>query len=576
MRRVINWRSAIRTLSLLGALALISYGVFQPVDQEVVWLRCIWGAAPLLGIAIWLSQPDMPRSIARSVFNLGLVIACGFGLLSLQLLRQQFVMADAIYSFVGVDDEGNTISNIRPVLASQRILRGEIRDARGVVLVASEAVNAFARRTYPLAARYDPAAFGNIVGFVSNRFGQSGLEATYSDYLSGARGSPLKHLREDLLGIQRRGANLDLTLNADLQARVSALLAGRTGSIVIIDPRTGAVNAMASAPGFDPSQLAFDPGAADYGAENERIDQYWRQLNSDAAGQPLLNRPTQGQYPPGSTYKAVTAIEALEQAGIGQPDSITCPEQYVPDPNAPPVINSVPGLASLTGDPATLERVFAYSCNTAFAQYASRLGSGLMIEGARRFDIHTPQEAERGAALFRDLPTIVSRLYVDAGFLNQPRALADTGYGQGQLLVTPLQMALVAASIANDGILMQPFLVQRVSNPDGQVLFETQPQQLRRTMSSATAATMRNHMRSVAEYGFGAVVSDFLPGITVGGKSGTAQHVEGATPHAWFIAIAPLENPRYAVAVMVESGGEGSSVGGTLAGQALQAAFETE
>jgi peptidoglycan glycosyltransferase len=571
-----NWRGGLRTLALISAVALISYGIFQPVEQEVIWLRCIWGAAPLLGVAIWLKQPAMPRSIARSVFNLGLVIACGFGLLSLQLLRQQFVMADAIYRFVGVDDEGNTISNIRPVLASQRILRGQIRDAHGVVLVASEPVNDFARRTYPLAARYDPAAFGNIVGFVSNRFGQSGLEATYSDFLSGARGSPLKHLREDLLGIQRRGADLELTLNADLQAQTTALLGGRAGSIVIIDPRTGAVQAMASAPGFDPSQLAFDPGAANYGAENERIDAYWRQLNSDGSGQPLLNRPTQGQYPPGSTYKAVTAVETLEQAGIGQPERITCPEQYVPDPNAPPVINAVPGLASLTGDPSDLERVFAYSCNTAFAQYASRLGSGLMIEGARRFDIHTPQEAGRTAALFSDLPTVVSRLYVDAGFLNQPRALADTGYGQGQLLVTPLQMALVAASIANDGVMMQPFLVQRVINPESQMLYEAQVRELRRTMSSATAATMRSHMRSVAEYGFGAAVSDFVPGVAVGGKSGTAQHVEGATPHAWFIAIAPLDNPRYAVAVMLESGGEGSSVGAALAGQALQAAFASE
>jgi peptidoglycan glycosyltransferase len=333
---------------------------------------------------------------------------------------------------------------------------------------------------------------------------------------------------------------------------------------------------MASAPGYDPRGLSFDPGAADWDAENLRISQYWEQITSDGAGQPLLNRPAQGVYPPGSTYKTVTAVAALEYPDRGQPDSITCPETYTPQEGAPPVVNAVSGLASRTGDPSNLERVYAYSCNTAFAQYSVRLTSDVMTEIAKRFDIVPPQRAPTAYNVFTDLLTAQSLLYVDPGFLNFPRALADTGYGQGQLLVTPLQMAMVTAAIANQGDMMRPYLVQRISRPEGGVIREFGPQTIRRTMSRETASQMMSNMAAVANYGFGESVSDYVPGIAVGAKSGTAEHVPGAVPHAWFIAAAPLDAPRFAVAVMVESGGEGSSVGAALAGQVLAAAFETE
>lgn len=238
--------------------------------------------------------------------------------------------------------------------------------------------------------------------------------------------------------------------------------------------------------------------------------------------------------------------------------------------------NAVAGLSSLTGTPSDLERVYAFSCNTAFAQYAVRLGPDLMSDVARRFDILPPRRASTNYPAFTELPASQSLLYVDPGFLNYPRALADTGYGQGQLLVTPLQMALVAAAVANDGVMMQPYLVQRITRPDGGTIREFRPRELRRTMASQTAATMLAAMGAVAQYGFGSSVSAFVPGIPVGGKSGTAEHVPGATPHAWFLAVAPLDAPRYVVAVMVESGGEGSSVGAELAGQVLAAAFATE
>lgn len=569
-------RSALRTLCLAGAAGLILYGIVQPVASEVRWLVCLWASAPLLGLAAWLSAPPAPRGLSGSVANLGLVVIIGFVLLSLQLLRQQVIRAEETYYYVALGTDGSTTSNVRPVLDSQRVLRGRIVDRDGQVLVDSQEVAGFAQRTYPLAERYDPRAFSNIVGFFSTRYGSGGLESSYAEYLTGARGNEWQRLRERFVGGTPRGNDLTLTLDAELQARAAAALGARPGSVVVLDPRSGAVLAMVSSPGFDPRGLSFNPGAADWEAENLRVSQYWEQITSDGAGQPLLNRPTQGVYPPGSTYKTVTAIGVLEFPDLGQPDTITCPQTYTPQEGAPPVVNSVDGLASLTGDPSDLERVFAFSCNTAFAQYAVRLTSEGMSTIARRFDILPPQRAPAAYAEFADLPTTQSLLYVDPGFLNLPRALADTGYGQGQLLVTPLQMAMVAAAVANDGVMMRPYLVQRITRPDGGIIRETGPRSIRQTMSRGTAATMRGHMAAVARYGFGKLVSDFVPGIAVGAKSGTAEHVPGATPHAWFIAVAPLEAPRYAVAVMVESGGEGSSVGAELAGQVLAAAFATE
>ncbi len=569
-------RAAIRSVAILVALGLIGFGLFQPFEQDGRWLICLWSAAPFIGLVVWLSQPELPRGLTRSVYHLSLVVLVGFVLLSLQLLRQQVVQADSIYHRTVIDpDTGQVTSNVRPVLASQRVLRGGIFDRTGLLLVGSESAEGFARRTYPLAEQFDPTAFGNVVGFFSNRFGQSGLEATYSDYLSGERGSSLVRLQDELLGRTQVGNDLQLTLNARLQNRVAALLGGRLGSVVVLNPQTGEVLAMVSAPGFDPRALSFNP-EADWEAENLRISHNWDLLNSDAAGQPLLNRPTQGQYPPGSTFKTVTAVGVLEYPDIGKPNEIRCFEHLDVEAGAPPVVNAVANLAIQTDDPSDLERVYAFSCNVAFAQYALRLDRERFEEIAQRFDIFTPGEAANSYEHFTDLPTITSRLYVQPGFLSRPLALADTGFGQGQLLTTPLQMTMVAAAVANDGIMMRPYLVQRIVRPDGGEIFVQRPQSIRRVMSSRTAEIMRSNMHAVAEYGFGNGISTLVPGVEVGGKSGTAEHIEGATPHAWFIAIAPIDKPRYAVGVMIESGGEGSGAAARLAGQVLQAAFETE
>ncbi|HMO56696.1 MAG TPA: penicillin-binding protein 2 [Roseiflexaceae bacterium] len=571
-------RTTARIICLLAAAGVLTYGMLQPIEADVRWIASLWLTAPLLLIAARLWMPPLPRGFAHHIQNLALVIGVGFVLIALQLLRQQFIRADEIYRFAYTDPQsGQTTSNVRPVIEALRVQRGKMFDRNANLLVDTRiAPGNYAVRTYPLAQRYDPRAFGHVVGFFSPRFGQSGLEATYGPYLDGER-DRLKQLQDALLGHPPIGDDLQLTIDAQLQHAALQILGGRSGSIVVIEPRTGAVLALVSSPGFDPAGLAFDP-SAERSAENERIDSYWRGINSEGAGQPLLNRAVQGRYAPGSTFKTITAVSALEHVREARPDEIDCPNTRETEAGAPPVVNALENLANLTGNPTDLERVYAYSCNTAFAEYALRLGGDRLAETARRFGIVSPRDP--AVAPIADLQSIASLLYVDAGFLDRPAALADTGFGQGQLLVTPLQMAVVAAAIANDGIIMQPYLVDRVMRPDGTVVRQTQPRALRRATSSAIAARMRDLMRAGVSYGFGKA-ADAVPGVAVGGKSGTAEfpcptleQPGRLCAHAWFIAIAPVEQPRFAVVVMIEGGGEGSGAGAAAAGQVMSAAFQ--
>jgi penicillin-binding protein A len=570
-------RHFVRVFCLVAALGLLGYGMLQPVKEDTRWLLALWLAAPLLLVAARLSLPAQPQGFSRSIQNLGLVISLGFAMLSLQLLRQQFVRADTIADMVHVDEQtGQTTSNVRRVIQSLRVQRGKIFDRNDTVLVDTQIVEGgFAVRSYPLADQVGPAAFSNIVGFYSHRYGESGLEASYGDYLSGERDS-YGRIRDTLLGKQQVGDNLHLTIDVRLQAAAMRILEGRTGSIVVLDPKTGAVLAMVSRPGFDPRGLAFNP-AADRDAENERIEGTWKALNSEGAGQPLLNRPIQGRYPPGSTFKTVTAVGVLEHPNEGRPDEIDCPNTRETEAGAPPVVNALQDLANFTGNPTNLERVYAFSCNTAFAEYAMRLGPDLMADTAEAFDIFRPQDAPELYEGFTDLPTLPSLLYANPGFLNRRAALADTGFGQGELLITPLQMAMIAAAIGNDGVMMQPYLVEQITRPDGSVVVAQGPRAIRRSMSREIAERMRANMRAGVSYGFGKAAQQVDPSVAlVGGKSGTAEHGPGTTPHAWFIAIAPVEQPRYAVAVMVENGADGAGIGASLAGQTLAAAFELE
>ena len=252
-----------RLFALGAALALIVYGMLQPVGQDQRWLLALWISAPLLLLFGRLALPMPPRGTARSLYNVGLVVAVGFGLLSLQLMRQQFVRAAEISNTVYVDQQtGQTTSNVRRVIETLRVRRGKMLDRTGALLVDTAVVgNGYAARTYPLTQQYDPTAFSNLIGFFSPRFGQSGLEASYGSYLNGERDT-YSQLRNTLLGKPQVGDDLRLMIDARLQAEAMRLLSehGR-GSVVVLNPKTGAVLAMASNPSYDASQLAFNPAA---------------------------------------------------------------------------------------------------------------------------------------------------------------------------------------------------------------------------------------------------------------------------------------------------------------------------
>ena len=564
-------RFVLHRVLLFAVVGMVGYGMSRPPEQESIWLWCIWLACIPAG---YLAFAEIPlrlqvNSVQRSLQALTVIMGLGFGMLSLELLRQQVVWSQYLADSVAVNAEtGETSSNVRHVMAANRVHRGSMRDRDGTIIVDSVvAPDGRTARTYPVEI---PAAFAPIVGFVNPRYGVSGIEATYADYLSGSRnplGQVFRMFRDDAV----RGDDVVLTIDAGLQQAVYQYLGNRVGSVVVLNPRTGAVLAMASTPSFDPRTLTPDINA-DRSADQTRLDAAWQRLLQSDANQPLLNRALQGRYPPGSTFKIVTAAAALEHAGIAQPDDITCPETFQSEPGAPPVVNAVPNLAAQTGNPASMRSIVAFSCNTAFAQYALRLGTSRFVASAERFGFVTPQK-QRAALTVTDLQTVSSLLYVDEGFLDKPAAIADTGFGQGQLLVTPLQMALVAATVANDGVLMQPYLVERVVNQQNAALYSHITRPVRRAVSSLNAVRLRDAMRYAVTDGFG-TAAQYQNSISVAGKSGTAENPTGV-PHAWFIAYAPADNPRYAVAVMLEYGGEGSTAGATLAGQVLAAAAQT-
>jgi peptidoglycan glycosyltransferase len=561
----------LQRIPLYVAIVLLIYGMAQPPEQESTWLLCLWLAAVPISVVALRQIPLVLRvnDTQRALQSLTIVLAVGFGMLSLQVLRHQVVWSKYIADAVIVNEAtGETSSNVRHLFASVRVNRGAILDREGQAVVETVVgPDGRTSRTYPVD---QPAAFAPVVGVVNPRYGASGIEASYADYLTGNRnafGQFFRMFNADA----GRGDTVQLTIHRGLQQRLYPLMGDRVGAIVVLDPATGAVLALVSTPSYDPYLLTVDVNA-DRQADQARMDANWQRLIDPAAQQPLLNRAIQGRYPPGSTFKLVTAVAALDAAGIAEPDSITCPETFESEVGAPPVVNAVPRLYERTGNPASFRSVIAFSCNTAFAQYALRLGPSRLVASAEKMGFVTPERPDE-AIVMRDLAMSPSLLYVDEGFLDRPAGLADTGFGQGQLLVTPMQMAMVGALIANDGVLVEPYLVEKVMRPSGAEIYQHQANPVRRAMPAVNARRMREAMQYAVKEGFGKA-ANAVPGVNVGGKSGTAEYGSDAT-HAWFVAIAPVETPRFAVAVIVEAGGEGSSVGAQLAGETLLATFET-
>jgi penicillin-binding protein A len=395
------------------------------------------------------------------------------------------------------------------------------------------------QRRYPL-----DSLFAHVGGYQSIVFGTSGTERVYNDELIGR---DLNLNISDLGGLIRgedRTGTVVLSLSRRAQEAARAGLAGRRGSVVALDVRTGAVVAMYSEPSYDPNPLAAH--------DTEAVQAVQKVLLADPRN-PELARAWRERYPAGSTFKVVTATLAIE-SGVAPPTRVFPQLRELDLPQTNDTLENFGG--NTCG--GTLEQSFVASCNTTFGQLGLDLNEQLAV-GIERFGLNTdPPPVDVN-------PPVVRSVGPARGSFKENQPLfAQAAIGQNEIAVTPLQMAMIAASVGNGGDMMVPHVVTEIRDSQNRVVRRIQPRVWRQSMRPDTAATLTNYMVQVVNEGTGTAAQ--VPGIQVAGKTGTAQ-VEGKDPHAWFISFAPADNPVYAVAVLVENGGDlgSEATGGRVA-----------
>jgi len=608
---------------VISALALGIAVAGSLLASDQLWLICLGAIFICLLYLVWsLVPPLAPRmraalagqgtadereaarheSLARSVQFLAGFLLAGFLLLGAHLFRQQVAQADAIaHSRVinetsaagpglyerdttlirngaritftrtiagsGLDTGTDSLQNPRLLSRDLRVQRGRVFDASGRA-IADRQVDTdtgYVQRTYPV----DNMSY--LLGYFNpSIYGLAGLENRYDAYLSGAQGTnPLLDEENRILHRPVVGADVYLTLVPAIQDAATAALGARKGAVVVLDAQSGAVLALVTYPHIDPNGLAFNPSAADWTAENKRIVSYWTSVaNTDRRPDlPMLNRATQGLYPPGSTFKTVTLAAGLDLGRVQPGTVFTDPGKIRVEAGGYYHVDCATCRpAGHAGDLFSLMEGYQWSLNVIFADLAVRyLGTDPLVQYAGAFGF--------GHAYDLGVPVEPSRLG-DPDFLRTPNGLAATAYGQGQVQATPLEMALVAATVAHGGELPQPYLVSKVVSPQGSVLEQAPPgATIDRAISPDSDATLLQMMITSVEKGWAHGAA--IPGTPVGGKTGTAETGRG-TSHAWFIGFAGPDphRPQYAVAAMVEEGGEGSRVAVPIGRAALLAALQ--
>jgi penicillin-binding protein A len=438
--------------------------------------------------------------------------------------------------------------------------RGTIVTADGVVVAESiDSDDRFKKqRRYPTGD-----LFGHVTGYLSFTYGSDGVEKAYNDVLAGRTEELQLENLNDLFSDRTNVGDVVLTVRNDLQEAARQALGEREGSVVVLEPSSGAVLAMWSWPSYDPNLLASHDFEA-VGAV--------RSLYLADPRKPLLANSYRENYLTGSTFKVVTASAALE-SGMYTLESFFPPtDSYTP----PGTTNPIQNFEGTTCG-GTFVDVFRRSCNTAFAEMSVNLGPDRMVSAAEKYGFNT-------APPF-DLPRPAPSTFGTVEFFedNIP-LLAIGGFGQGESKATPLEMALVSAGVANGGVIMQPHVVAQTIDPDGNVLERVEPTPWRTAIQPTTALTMRDLMVEVVNNGTARCCMQLESGFQAAAKTGTAQlNPTGEPPasHAWITAFAPADAPRYAIAVMVKAtpevtAGTGGTVAGPIARQVLDAAFATE
>ena len=438
--------------------------------------------------------------------------------------------------------------NRRELIEEQTIPRGLIfaRDGKTRIAVNHSERRGDARvfvRDYPTGG-----LFAHPIGYSFIQNGRRGVEASRNDDLAGER-NEFESIFAGLENRDREGEDVVTNLDVDgTQAAVSGL-GGRKGAVVAIEPQTGKVRVMVSIPEYDPN----------------RIPQDFQALDTDP-NKPTFNRATQELYPPGSTFKVVTATAALDTGKV-TPDTII-------DGSSPKEISGVP-LANDAGEdfgPISLTDALTHSVNTVFAQVGEKIGRSTLVDYMKRFGFYAdPQLDYPGNQMIASGIRRNGRRFVQDGF-DVGRVAIGQGGSEGAIEVTPLQMAEVAAAIANKGRLMKPRLTDRIVAKDGRVTKRVEPDLQSEVMKPETAAALTEMMGRVVEEGTGTAAA--LTGVQVAGKTGTAElgaNLEFTQP--WFICFAPIDNPRIAVAVTVERQPPGS-FGGTVAAPIAKSVLE--
>lgn len=446
-----------------------------------------------------------------------------------------------------------TADGLRADPRNQRVLldeysrqRGQIT-AGGQLLAYSTSTNGHFRflRVYQ-----NPEEYAPVTGFYSLQYSSTGLEHAEGAILNGSDERLFgRRIADFFTGRDPRGGNVATTIKPPVQrAAWDAMQDGCggpcRGAVVALEPSTGRILAMVSSPSYNPNLLASHDGNTQ--------SQAWQQLRDDP-GSPLVNRAISETYPPGSTFKVITTAAALD--GGATPATRVTAAARVPLPNTSVTLENYGGAPCGSGPTTTLREAFARSCNTAFVDLGIDIGADRLRTTAQSFGLDNP---------LPPIPMPVAESTV--GPIADDAALGMTSIGQRDVAVTPLQNALVAATIANDGVTMQPYLVEDVRGPDLSNIATTAQHELRRAVSSQVATTLTDLMIDAEA---GTQQTGAISGVQIASKTGTAEHgtdPRNTPPHAWYIAFAPAEAPKVAVAVLVENGGDRlSATGGALA-----------
>lgn len=436
----------------------------------------------------------------------------------------------------------NSPYNRRLWVKRNEVLRGTIYDRNGKPLTKSERIDQETQKREYTGGEI----FAHVLGYVDIKYGITGLERKYDEQLMSTS------IQENVVSLfkskgkseEKIGNSLKTTLDFDVQSKAYDLLGDNRGAVVALNPRTGEVLAMVSKPSFNPNNL----------------QEIWKSINENKE-RPLINRASAGLYPPGSTFKTVTAISALENMPGVKNRSF--------DDNGSLYISNDYSLHNFAGEVLgnlSFQQAYTHSSNVVFGTLGLELGNDKLKATAEKFFFNKEIPADGIPVEPSKFPTL--KKYEKGN-------IAQSAIGQSSDLASPLQMAEVSSTIANGGIMMKPHLVKEILTSKGDSIKSIDPESIGQIISADTANTMKDFMKSVVEEGTG--VNAAIDGVQVCGKTGTADHQDegkDAPPHSWFIGFAPYDNPQVAVAVIVEDGGQGGKAAARIASEVMRVALK--